>query len=1119
MPYSYLVWLVAGTLWCFLSTPSFSQADSTGKAVYLHLSGDSFDPLKVQHLPEQEQSGQAKRQTTTFCSTSSTQQRAEKSGNLPAGNHHLIQFSGPILSSWQEAVEDTGAVIQEYIPDCAYLVRATPAQLTALRDIPSVRWIGTWQPAYCMSPAVGVASQTSSGNPSDTKRFANKRAVTRHTTEPIRLLTIILFPEEEPEPVREAVCALGGEVKHISLRPSQTTMRVAVPAHGIRTLSRIPSIRWIQPVPQFQYWNNKAATIMGAHIPRKRYGLTGKGQIVAVADTGLDTGDPNTLHPDFMDGQGASRVLAIKDLMGNKGQDMSGHGTHVAGSIIGNGKASGSDPAQHSYPESSYVGLAPEASLVFQATEDEHGNINIPDDLYEVLFCPAWNKGARVHSNSWGSGSGIFYDEECHQVDEFVWDHHEFLILFALGNTGMDHNGDGLTDGYSTNMPATAKNCLAIGATESNRPPFSDPPPGFDGTYGEKRSENFPAPPVRDDHLSDNPLGMAAFSSRGPSLDGRYQPDLVAPGTNILSTLSSLANEPGWGPYDASYCWMGGTSMATPLAAGSALLLRQYLVAYRGYTEPSAALLKAALFNGAKNIAPGQYGSGDKQEIPDGPGPNNVSGWGQLNLGNTVFPESPKTTLYFDEGANPFLKTHTNQTITFDVVNASVPLQINLVWSDAPSSLGSLGGLVNDLDLSLQGPQGTRYPDHANNVTLRPILKGDFPYWDAFIQEESIAVPFDAKDIGEDAPITLESLTFCPVSHPGEGENKQVCFYEVSVCKDENGIPGTPLFTSSVSYPLPPFSNLPIMFETLDTRQTKLPNSFFVVVTNTNATNGAGLRLGSEPGTHLVKNASGQWEEAQGVPFVQLCVRAREYDTPFDRVNNAVGIHVVNPAQGTYTATIKGHHVPLPWRDPKTGQKGQPYALVISGGLKAEHTIEIPVPDKADMQGGRILPHGKVLVAHGQEMIFHIIPDQGYEVKDVIVNGHISLGAHETIALSSILNHLEKYNQKTSEQTYAADSRRLATHASRKRSAKGASNEPHIASLSARFVRTSSSSAGGCLFLPDSRGDMFLWLLPLLSLFLLQRGRQTFRNKLLPGRTRQAPCSSIQPDDTLATHW
>ena len=130
--------------------------------------------------------------------------------------------------------------------------------------------------------------------------------------------------------------------------------------------------------------------------------------------------------------------------------------------------------------------------------------------------------------------------------------------------------------------------------------------------------------------------GMAAFSSRGPALDGRIKPDIVAPGTWIASTKSSVASGGGWGAIDSNYMYMGGTSMATPLTAGAAALIRQYYTDRESIT-PSAALIKATMVNGATDIYPGQYGTGGTQEIPV-TRPTNVAGWGRVDVQDSIFP-------------------------------------------------------------------------------------------------------------------------------------------------------------------------------------------------------------------------------------------------------------------------------------------------------------------------------------------------------------------------------------------------------------------------------------------------------------------------------------------------
>ncbi len=77
--------------------------------------------------------------------------------------------------------------------------------------------------------------------------------------------------------------------------------------------------------------------------------------------------------------------------------------------------------------------------------------------------------------------------------------------------------------------------------------------------------------------------------------------------------------------------------MATPLTAGAAALVRDWYNDQKSVANPSSALIKATLVNGASAIAPGQYGGGTTQEIPSVT-PNNAAGWGRVNLANAVSP-------------------------------------------------------------------------------------------------------------------------------------------------------------------------------------------------------------------------------------------------------------------------------------------------------------------------------------------------------------------------------------------------------------------------------------------------------------------------------------------------
>ena len=140
-------------------------------------------------------------------------------------------------------------------------------------------------------------------------------------------------------------------------------------------------------------------------------------------------------------------------------------------------------------------------------------------------------------------------------------------ILFSAGNDGTDGDGDGKINLGSVTSPGTAKNCITVGASENLRH-------AFDGErYGSWWPNDYPVAPFRNAPMADNPQQVVAFSSRGPTADGRVKPDVVAPGTWILSTKSTMLSSTatGWGPFPASskYFYMNSTNMATPLTAGA----------------------------------------------------------------------------------------------------------------------------------------------------------------------------------------------------------------------------------------------------------------------------------------------------------------------------------------------------------------------------------------------------------------------------------------------------------------------------------------------------------------------------------------------------------------------
>ena len=507
------------------------------------------------------------------------------------------------------------------------------------------------------------------------------------------------------------------------------TVYIQPSSSAISWLASQNEIEWLEEEFWYTHTNDEADAVLKAPdlwsqaimsgINSSWDYVDGTGIIVAVSDSGLDSGtNDSTMHPDFRD-----HIVDIVSLPMTSGwattcgspandgaEDINGHGTHVAGSVLGDGTDS----------SGSIKGMAPEARLYFQSVGSWCANnpvgeqntlLGIPTNKTD-LFRFAAENGSRVHTNSWGSNcSGTCFSEYTIgslQADIAAREYANMTILFSAGNSGTDANSNGEVDFDSLGNPATAKNVFTVGASENNRP-------SINSQWGSMFSPNpFPANPIKDDKAADNISGMSAFSSRGPVDDGRIKPDIAAPGSFILSTKSRSAGACGWGTHSANYCYMGGTSMSTPLTAGATALLLEHLIDNRGHQDPSSALVKAIFATSAHDMM-GQY-----NDVTNGAGetaPNNHEGWGLVDLRNAL-------NATFIE--NESVSTSGNRGWSFNIPNSAPDLNIVLSWTDPESTTVASTNLVNDLDLAVKDPSGT-WTELSNNLDNLRGLKFSNP--------------------------------------------------------------------------------------------------------------------------------------------------------------------------------------------------------------------------------------------------------------------------------------------------------------------------------------------------------------------------------------------------------
>lgn len=657
----------------------------------------------------------------------STKERMQNMNFTKEATEYVIQSKKVISRAFQQKLKSHGMVVLKYLPEDAFIVTGDRQAILAARFWPEVQGVLPYSVAMKISPDLNPLSVFSA-----------------QKTEKV---VVQLFAGSDLSSVQNFIeNSLQGEVLYLgdaaivaSLK-QKDILSLAKEVKGIEQIEPYVPMQTFSFAPQIDdgaEWaagnsvmagdysdlsGNEDGTNVMKFSAAWASGYAGRNQIVAMADTGLDSGDVATIHPDLV----GSVVSGYAYGMFSKSwSDPMGHGTHVAGSILGKGNLS----------NGKIKGGAYDSKMVAQGMwSPVLENLTVPPKLGS-LFAQALTDGAKIHSNSWGSARNFgAYDSYAMQVDEFVFQNPEFLPIFAAGNSGMDKNRDGRIDSGSVSSPGTAKNALTVGASENVLSKG-----GIQVPVGKLRggSEVWGVEPIKSDLISNSENGVAMFSSRGPTLDGRVKPDIVAPGTNILSLKSQVEGASDlWGAYNTYYAFSGGTSMATPLVAGAAAIAREVLENKYKVENPTAALLKATLLHTAFDIYPGQFG-----EVGEAKGqeiltlrPTHDAGYGRVDVTEIV--DADLTLVDEKDGVG--------QGEEFEkkfLVNKKGTLVFTLVYSDAPAALTASKALVNDLDLVVYDANNkeVQKADRINNTEMIELT--DYPLGQYSVKVRGVNVP------------------------------------------------------------------------------------------------------------------------------------------------------------------------------------------------------------------------------------------------------------------------------------------------------------------------------------------------------------------------------------------
>ena len=505
---------------------------------------------------------------------------------------------------------------------------------------------------------------------------------------------VIFQRDVDFDAAREAILAAGGALDplKVSFSPSHRIDATISPS-ALAALAADDRIFAVGAARNWKVRSHNADTAAISHVTELHqapYDLTGEGVTISLFE--LSRGQID--HIEFT-GRNHS------DATGGGSGDAQ-HATHVAGTMI----AAGINPDAK--------GMAPAAQLYQFCVSTPCGGSDQTylDEKDEVLP----SLGVTADNNSWGyvlgwsseDGFPVWNDAEEYfgayelftsmPIDEMTLER-GILFVHSAGNEGfqsfsdessahrhVDDQGDTITDKlfcYSRNGSGTDCGTGCTGGCEILRHLPSQP---FDTigvtaaakniiTVGNLRAESV-----------DN-MFISTSSSRGPAKDGRIKPDVVARGSNVLSSIPTNR-----------YGALSGTSMASPAVTGiAALLTEQWRRTFAG-GDPTPAQLKALILAGADDLG--------------NPGPDYSYGFGLVNAKSSV------DIIRADGGQSSRIRNLTlaqGQTIEIStVVSEPQNFRALLQWPDPATPFFSADGiahkaLVNDLDIRVIDPSGVEH--------------------------------------------------------------------------------------------------------------------------------------------------------------------------------------------------------------------------------------------------------------------------------------------------------------------------------------------------------------------------------------------------------------------------
>ncbi len=563
--------------------------------------------------------------------------------------YYLVQFGGPVLGSWIDELQQAGGGFLGFHSRYLAFVKMNRAVAGKVAALPFVRWVGVYQPGYKFWS--GTLAEAGFGR-----------------------VSVVLFYPEDIEAAEADLGAMGLAVVRSGVSENMKVIEVDCSRAQLAAIARLNWVFSIEEWHPAEPENDQCEWVLQDWTENQKNvwdnGILGMDEILGYSDTGLDIThwafhDPSVAITDTGEFPIHRKVVVYKHYprASGVGDDASGHGTHVGGTMAGSDSINGGNSA--------YDGHAREARIVHLSPIPMPPGYDFTVPL-NMITNDLRNPELRPHTigNSWWTGTLGQYSNAAATFDMFSWKNKDIQTIKSCGNQGH-------YEPYMITEPGNSKSVIAAASLQN-------------GTSA---------------------TSLSSYSSCGPAPDGRIKPDISVPGEAIMSVQAGTQN---------SYVSMSGTSMSSPATNGCVGLCRGYL--RKGYYPSgtatsadtwgyvSSAILKAMILVSAD------------PNVESYVVPSDHIGWGRIDLDSVLFfAGDTRKLLAYDDTTG--LATGDYAEFSFQVTDSTMPLRAAVVWTDTAAAAGANPALINNLDCRLTAPNADFYKGDlytSGQSTLNP---------------------------------------------------------------------------------------------------------------------------------------------------------------------------------------------------------------------------------------------------------------------------------------------------------------------------------------------------------------------------------------------------------------